>query len=67
VPAARRQLPGRHRSDHELPPAALDVADAGRGVRRDGERPRRLPRGGRAGLPLLQLRRRDADPREEPA
>ena len=25
-------------------------------------RPRRLPRSGRAGLPLLQLRRRDADP-----
>ena len=40
LPAARRRLPGRHGSDHQLPPAAIDAADAGRGVRREGERPR---------------------------
>ena len=56
-------LPRRRRADHQLPPAALDAADAGLRVRRAASAilaayaeavARRLP--------LLQLRRRDADP-----
>src|SRR5207302_1771124 len=58
--AARPPLPGGGRAAHELPPAALDPARAGGGVRRLGPHPRGLRRGGAARLPLLQLRRRHA-------
>ena len=62
LPAPGRALPRRRRAAHELPPAALVAAAAGRRLRRARARARRLRRGARAGLPLLLLRRRDADP-----
>ena len=59
---ARLQVRARRRAAHELPPAAFDAAGAGDGVRRrrGDERPVRARR--RRALPLLLLRRRDADP-----
>src|SRR3954452_8744489 len=59
---ARIRVPARRPPAHELPPPALDAARA-----RDGVRGRRADAGAvparRAGaLPLLLLRRRDADP-----
>ena len=63
------ELPRGDRPDHELPPAAVDAAHAGGGVRGARAGAGGVPRGGRARLPLLQLRRRDADrgTGEEPA
>src|SRR6185503_2699312 len=42
--------------------AALDAPGAGRGLRGLGSDPGRIRRGARHGLPILQLRRRDAHP-----
>ncbi len=58
---ARLSLPRRRRAAHQLPPAALDAADAG--VARSPARDTMLAayrHADRAALPLLQLRRRDA-------
>ena len=57
---ARLPLPRRRRAPHELPPAALDAADAGERVRGLRDDPRRLRARDPRALPLLQLRRRDA-------
>ena len=54
-------LPRRRRAGDEFPPARVDAADAGGGLRRTRGGARRLPARGRAALPLLQLWRRDAD------
>src|SRR5690606_34475209 len=52
--------PQRRRAADQLPPARIDPADAGLGLRRPRAHPGRLrPRGPRA-LPLLLVRRRDA-------
>ena len=71
-PATRRRISACCRAtsfqvvtdlDHELPPAALDAADAGRGVRRARRTSSAAYREAvEQRLPLLQLRRRDADP-----
>ena len=53
---SRPHLPRRRRPDDELPPAAVIVADARRGVRRPGTRPRGVCRGRAAAVSLLQLR-----------
>src|SRR5205814_7065446 len=50
------------RAADELPPPALDVARARHGVRRRRADPRAVRGGGRGALPLLLLRRCDADP-----
>ncbi len=56
----RLPLQGRRPADHQFPPAEIDAADAGFGLCRLRQHPRRLrPRRGRA-LPLLQLWRRHA-------
>src|SRR5260370_1316438 len=60
-PHAGQCVHGRHRSHHQLSPAALVAADAGGGVRRARERAGRLCGGHRARLSFLQLRRRHAD------
>src|SRR5581483_3934305 len=65
LPLARRRVPGGHRPHHQLPPAALDAADAGGRVRGARDDPGHLPRGGRAAVPFLQLRGRHADHRTE--
>ena len=54
-------VPGARRPAHQFPPAAVVAAHAGVRVRRPRSRPGRVPRGGRRRLPVLQLRRRDAD------
>src|SRR6185312_1199955 len=59
---AGSSLPGRRRPADQLPPATLDAAGTGLGLRGLGPHPVRLRGGTRRGLPLLQLRRRDADP-----
>ena len=48
----RLSVPRRGRAAHQLPPAALDAAHAGLGVRRPRARARRLSRGDRRRLPL---------------
>ncbi len=53
-------LPGRRRPAHQLPPAALDPAHAGLGLRRPRAGAGRLRRRDRPRLPLLLLRRRHA-------
>src|SRR5437867_1108377 len=55
------RLPGGRRPAHESPSAAFVAAHPGRGLRRTGADPGRLPRGGASPLPFLLLRRRDAD------
>jgi UDP-N-acetylmuramoyl-L-alanyl-D-glutamate--2,6-diaminopimelate ligase len=59
----------RRRAADQLPPARLDAAGARRGDRpgRDRACARDLRRGDPRAVPLLQLRRRDADPAVEPA
>ena len=57
---ARLPLPRRRPAAHELPPAALDAADAGQRVRRLRRRFAPRTRTRSRALPLLQLRRRDA-------
>src|SRR5262249_26661745 len=54
------------RPDHQLPPAAVDAAGAGGGLRRTGTPPRALFGGRGARLPFLLLRRRDAAHVSEP-
>src|SRR5581483_8843989 len=60
-PARLRVPPGRRAPD-ELPPAALDAARARDGVRGSGGDAAPLPARDRGPLPLLLVRRRDADP-----
>ena len=55
------RVPGRRCADDELPPAAIVAADARRSLRRPGADAGRVPGRGRGALPVLQLRRRDAD------
>ena len=62
VHPARARVPGRRRAAHQLPPAAHAAARAGRCASPGADAvARRLRRGGAPALPLLQLRRRDAD------
>ena len=56
------RVQARRRAADELPPAALDAARAGDGVRRRRADEAPLRARGRRALPLLLLRRRDADP-----
>src|SRR5439155_18174829 len=62
----RAPVPGRGRSRHQLPPAALLPPDPGRGVRRPRAGARHLPHRSGPAVPLLFLRRRDADPVSAP-
>ena len=55
-------VPARRRAADELPPAALDPARARDGVRRRRRRARPLPDRDRRAVPVLLLRRCDADP-----
>ena len=59
---ARLRLPARRRAADELPPAALDAARARDGLRRRRRRARPLPARDRGAVPVLLLRRCDADP-----
>ena len=52
------RVSGRGAPAHQFSPAALDVADAGGGLRRPRPRPARLSARRGAALPVLQLRRR---------
>src|SRR5205823_135230 len=56
------RVPRRGRAGHQLPPAPIQPARHDLGVRRTRAGPRRLRRGDRRGLPVLLLRRCDADP-----
>ena len=56
------RLPARRRAADELPPAALDAARARDGVRRRRGDARALPARDRRAVPLLLVRRCDADP-----
>ena len=56
------RVPARRSSADELPPAALDAPRARDGVRRDRGGPPPLRARDRGALPLLLLRRCDADP-----
>ena len=61
-PYPGHRLRARRRAAHQLPPAALVAAHAGVRLCRPRAGPcARIARPSRAGLPLLQLRRRDAD------
>ncbi len=59
---ARLPVSRRRCAADQLPSAQVDAADAGLGLRRPGRHPRRLSARHRQPLPLLQLRRRHADP-----
>ena len=59
---ARVPVPRHRGDDHELPPAAVDPAGAGDGVRRGRADARPVPYRRVRALPLLQLRRREPDP-----
>ena len=56
------RVPARRRAADELPSPALDAARARDGVRRRRADAPAVPARGRGALPLLLLRRRDADP-----
>src|SRR5262249_44703233 len=56
------RVPPRRRAAHQLPPAALDAARAGDGVRRRRGDTAPLPRRDRGALSLLLVRRCDARP-----
>ena len=68
VSEASVRIPGRRRPDHEFPPAPLHPALSRRRIpgsrldRRSGLAQGDLRRGRRKPVPVLQLRRRDADP-----
>ena len=53
----RLQIPPGRRPAHQLPPAAIEPADAGQCLCRARARAGRLPPRGRGEIPLLQLRR----------
>ena len=59
---ARVPVPRHRGDDHELPPAAVDPAGAGDGVRGGRADARPVPYRRVRALPLLQLRRREPDP-----
>src|SRR5690606_832731 len=62
VHPAGLHLPGGGSTHHELPPATLHAAHAGRRIRWIRASDARIPRRRRGALPLLLLRRRDGDP-----
>src|SRR5258706_4163587 len=61
IHSSRRSLSGARCDDHEFPFARLDATDSGCGVCGNRTYSQGLPGGDRKKIPLLQLRRCDAD------